>query len=104
MRDSPPRKAKRWADGWHTRGYLPHYDDDHTAQFVTFRLHDSLPQAVLKRWREELARLADKERATEMRRRAEDYLDQEGYGECYLKRADVAGLVRDALFFHEGAR
>jgi hypothetical protein len=33
--------------GWHSRGYLPHYDGGEIPQFITFRLADSLPQA---RW------------------------------------------------------
>jgi hypothetical protein len=32
--------------GWHSRGYLPHFDSPEIVQFVTFRLGDSLPQAV----------------------------------------------------------
>ena len=31
--------------GWHSRGYLPHFDSAETVQFVTFRLADSLPKA-----------------------------------------------------------
>jgi putative transposase len=30
--------------GWHSRGYLPHFDSMDTVQFVTFRLADSLPE------------------------------------------------------------
>jgi hypothetical protein len=29
--------------GWHSRGYLPHFDGGELAQFITFRLHDALP-------------------------------------------------------------
>ena len=34
--------------GWHSRGYLPHFDSAETIQFVTFRLADSLPRAVVE--------------------------------------------------------
>jgi REP-associated tyrosine transposase len=35
--------------GWHSRGYLPHFDSQDVVQFVTSRLADSLPQeAVVK--------------------------------------------------------
>ena len=35
--------------GWHSRGYLPHFDSQDIVQFVTFRLADSLPkEAALK--------------------------------------------------------
>jgi hypothetical protein len=33
--------------GWHSRGYLPHFDSPETVQFVAFRLGDSLPRAVV---------------------------------------------------------
>jgi putative transposase len=29
--------------GWHSRGYLPHFDSQEIVQFVTYRLADSLP-------------------------------------------------------------
>src|ERR687898_598900 len=34
--------------GWHSRGYLPHFDSPETVQFVTFRLADSLPRSVVE--------------------------------------------------------
>jgi hypothetical protein len=42
--------------GWHSRGYLPHFDGGEVPQFITFRLADSMPQILLDRWREELGR------------------------------------------------
>jgi hypothetical protein len=33
--------------GWHSRGYLPHFDSPETVQFVAFGLGDSLPLAVV---------------------------------------------------------
>jgi putative transposase len=41
--------------GWHSRGYLPHFDGGEIAQTVTFRLADSLPRTVLERWKSEVA-------------------------------------------------
>ncbi len=85
--------------GWHSRGYLPHFEGGEIFQFVTFRLKDSLPQAVLDSWRQELAR--DDEAA--LRRRIEAYLDQ-GYGRAYLRAPHVAALVRAALLHFDGDR
>ncbi len=34
-------------------GKLPHWQQEHCPQFITFREHDSLPQALLSQWREE---------------------------------------------------
>jgi hypothetical protein len=41
--------------GWYDRGYIPHFDGGQTAQFLTFRLFDSLPQSVIRQWRAETA-------------------------------------------------
>jgi hypothetical protein len=70
--------------GWHSRGYLPHFDGGELAQFLTFRLDDALPGAVLLRWKEELKHEKPGEVEAIMRRRVEAYLDQ-GHGNCYLK-------------------
>lgn len=53
-------------------------------QTMTFRLFDSMPQAVLEQWREELRRLPEKEADIERRKRIDAYLDQ-GHGSCYLR-------------------
>ena len=86
--------------GWHSRGYLPHFDGGELGQFITFRLHDSLPQSVVVRWREELKRENSSDVEAIMRRRIEAYLDQ-GHGSCYLKDFAVATMVQDALLFHD---
>jgi len=59
--------------GWHSRGYLPHFDSAETVQFVTFRLFDSLPRALA----EMLAKQADN------LARTEESLDG-GLGACWL--------------------
>jgi len=90
-------------DGWHSRGYLPHFDGVEIAQFVTFRLSDSLPQQLLDKWRSELKGEAGANFDTALRRRIELYLDQ-GYGECHLKRPGVAELVQRSLLFFDRDR
>jgi REP element-mobilizing transposase RayT len=87
--------------GWHSRGYLPHFDGGEIPQFVTFRLGDSLPQSVLDKWREELKTEINIDIEAALRRRIESYLDQ-GYGNCYLKAQRVAMMVQDSLLFHDG--
>src|SRR5687767_9987188 len=79
--------------GWHSRGYLPHFDSTETVQFVTFRLADSLPRAVT----EELANRDDTLAATDHR------LDA-GLGACWLGRPDIARLVDQALTHFDGSR
>ena len=80
------------SQGWHSRGYLPHFDGGELAQFITFRLFDSLPKAVLIEWKEDLKLEKSAEAESIMRRRVEAYLDQ-GHGSCYLKNGEVATMV-----------
>ncbi|MBX3290297.1 MAG: transposase [Acidobacteria bacterium] len=83
--------------GWYTRGYLPHFDaGPFRTQFITFRLFDSLPQNVLRRIKQELELRKPENISRETFILAERYLDK-GYGACFLKRLDVATMVRDAL-------
>jgi REP element-mobilizing transposase RayT len=81
------------ARGWHSRGYLPHFDSPETVQFVTFRLADSLPRSVV----EALQAEAD----------AVQRIDREldgGLGACWLRRPEIAALVQDALFHFDNDR
>jgi REP-associated tyrosine transposase len=79
--------------GWHSRGYLPHFDSPETIQFVTFRLADSLPAAVAEA-------LLHREDGVH---RIERDLDV-GLGACWLRRPEVAALVQDALLYFDGQR
>jgi REP element-mobilizing transposase RayT len=88
---------------WHSRGYLPHFDGGELAQFLTFRLHDALPQSAIVRWRNELKTEQPGFAESIMRRMVEAYLDQ-GHGACYLKDPRVATVVQDALLFHDGTK
>jgi REP element-mobilizing transposase RayT len=79
--------------GWHSRGYLPHFDSAETVQFVTFRLADSLPRAVV----EALSELPDSFAHIDQR------LDT-GLGSCWLREPAIAELVEDALLHFDGER
>ena len=79
--------------GWHSRGYLPHFDSPETVQFVTFRLADSLPRHVV-----ETLRLQDDPTV-----KIDRELDT-GLGACWLKREDVAVLVEAALLHFDNER
>lgn len=85
--------------GWHSRGYIPHFDGD-VSQFVTFRLFDSLPQGLLKTLSIEadnnkLQRFYEDAKCA----RVEEYLDN-GIGQCFLRRPEIASIVMDGLRFH----
>jgi putative transposase len=79
--------------GWHSRGYLPHFDSPETVQFVTFRLADSLPRSVV-----EALRLQDEAAA-----RIDRELDT-GLGACWLGRTDIAAVVENALLHFDSER
>jgi len=79
--------------GWHSRGYLPHFDSAEAIQFVTFRLADSLPRAVAAALAHSPNNLAQTDRQ----------LDS-GLGSCWLRASDVATMVEDSLLHFDGQR
>jgi REP element-mobilizing transposase RayT len=89
--------------GWHSRGYIPHFDGGEIAQTISFHLADSLPQAVLEKWKRELAQDARTNSDSILRKRIEHYLDQ-GYGACALRTEPVANLVQESLLRFDGER
>jgi len=89
--------------GWHSRGYIPHFDGGEIPQMVTFRLADSFPQAMLETWKEELSRLPKPASDIERRKRIEAYLDK-GFGSAWLKEVRVAEIVQKALLHFDNKR
>jgi REP element-mobilizing transposase RayT len=85
--------------GWHSRGYLPHFDGEDTVQFVTVRLSDSLPKNLLDKWRRELEN--EQIDDPELRKRIEHYLDQ-GHGEAFLRRPDIADIIQNSILHLDG--
>jgi putative transposase len=97
-----------------SRRNLPHWQQDGACYFITFRLGDSLPQTLLKQWRDELETwMSDhpkpwtageeaeyEESFTERRQR---WLDA-GYGECQLRRPDIRELVHRSLMKFDQVR
>lgn len=77
----------------HSRGYLPHLEGVNVPQHLTFRLHDSLPAALLAQLEEELEHVQDLDaRAVERRTRIQGALDA-GIGECHLKNRAIASII-----------
>jgi putative transposase len=79
--------------GWHSRGYLPHFDSPETVQFVTFRLADSLPAAVVKALGHREGNVHHIERGLDA-----------GFGACWLRKPEIASVVQDALLHFDGER
>lgn len=109
-----------------SRRFLPHLEMPGAVTFVTFRLADSMPRAVVVRWREEVdAWLAehgfagwsakqvlesqdvDLQRKRELRRFKErcwhGHLDR-CHGSCHLKAAEMREQVAASLLHFDGQR
>ena len=95
LRDDRHQKELRSA-GWHTRGYLPHFDDRPRPQFISFHLADAIPQRLIERWREEVRRQNPDRQKILLQRRIEKYVDY-GHGNAFLKLPQIAKIVQDSL-------
>jgi putative DNA methylase len=86
---------------WHSRGYVPHYDDHAKIQFVTFRLADSLPARVFERLRAErkMGLLSE----IELHRMLDKYLDS-GSGAKYLEDRRIAEMIQENLLHFDGQK
>jgi REP element-mobilizing transposase RayT len=89
--------------GWHSRGYLPHFDGSALIQHVTCHLSDSLPVHALERIEREIARLPDEQQAVERRKRLHAWIDA-GHGRCPLRNPLAATMMEDVLLHGDGIR
>jgi len=96
-----PRHPELREAGWHSRGYLAHFDGREIPQFITLRLADSVPNAVLMKWKRELKLATAKADQITLQRRIERYLDQ-GYGNAWLKHQPIARRVENDLASFDG--
>lgn len=94
--------------------HLPHWRQDGATYFVTFRLHDSLPQSKLREleaFRSEWERRHPPPRSNalldqltvEVVTRIERWLDQ-GMGSCLLRRPEATATVVEDLHHFDGDR
>lgn len=100
--------------------HLPHWRQDGASYFVTFRLHDSLPQeklhelkALREEWQARLERHEQRDDsairpmeemlAREIQRLVEKWLDQ-GMGCCVLRQAWASRVVADSLHYLDGQK
>ena len=105
QRDSPVQKDRR---------NLPHWRLSGVFNYITWRLHDSLPQEKLNAWRtEKHAWLMKHPKPWDARttaqyrelfpRRLDQWLDA-GFGECYLRTPECAQIVANAFHYFDGDR
>ena len=92
-----PDAAKLGFRGWHSRGYLPHFDMPGLVQFINYRLDDAMPAILRHEWFS-LLKIDD-----ELKRRTkiENYLDQ-GCGSCLLRDQRAATLVEENWLHFDG--
>ena len=99
------------------RRHLPHIQPPGATFFITFRLANSLPPAVLEKLQEERAiieiainKIADddaKRRLQEAERKKwfakwDDALDKATTGDFYLREPEIAATVAHSIRFHDG--
>jgi REP element-mobilizing transposase RayT len=75
---------------------MPHWRQDGCTYFVTFRLADSVPAELLRRWQA----LQPK---PEFPEQFHQWLDQ-GHGDCVLRQPAIAAVVETALLHFHGER
>ena len=85
---------------WHHRGYLPHFDNKDTLQFITYRLADSLAQSQLQK----LNTLKDNPNLDDDKRAYIEQCLDSGYGACILKNKCIAQIVINSWNYWDGQR
>ncbi len=89
--------------GWHSRGYVPHFDVSGLYQAITYRLGDSLPKETRRKKRSAGAPPALSGSPAERRQQVEEELNK-GYGACILRDQEIAKIVVDAWKHFDGQR
>ncbi len=95
---------------------LPHWQCNNAIYHISFRLADSVPRSVRERWLSEREHLIahaqqNKEFSVEIERKIqylyseqiEKHLDV-GYGNCYLRKTEIAALVANSLIHFDNMR
>jgi len=94
--EQDPHKSELRAAGWHSRGYLPHFDGRALPQFISLHLADSVPSKVVERWKQELDTKNSERDKMLLQNRIERYADQ-GYGRAFLKDDQLAEMVQETV-------
>jgi REP element-mobilizing transposase RayT len=98
-----PHQTELRAAGWHSRGYLPHFDGRAIPQFISLHLADAIPKAVIEVWKRELDTRNSAQDKVLLQNRIEKYADQ-GYGEAFLKNHRLAEMVQETLLADDGKK
>jgi carbamoylphosphate synthase large subunit/REP element-mobilizing transposase RayT len=97
-----------------THRNLPHWQQEGATYFVTFRLADAVPAALLREWKQEFDAWLkfhpepwDARTKHEYQKRFQEGRDQwfdQGHGACLFKQSEIATAVADALRYFDGER
>lgn len=103
-----------WTEIRHTQNRLPHWQQSGATYFVTFRMADAIPRALLAQWEEERVKwmtfhprpwdeATEREYHTRFSGTFEHWLDA-GHGSCALERTEIAAIVAECLARFDGTR
>jgi putative transposase len=70
-----PANQEIGVPGWHSRGYLPHFERAELIQHVTFHLADSMAKDAVERMDAEIRYLPPEKRDAERRKRIQAWMD-----------------------------
>jgi REP element-mobilizing transposase RayT len=116
MSDDPDRSAGLQPAGARTsgprwggirvtgRGYLRHWEVEAGTYFVSFRLHDSIPDAAVQRLKIRLQQMGvrdDRELCRKLQFQVDVYLHR-GSGACHLRDSRVGKMVNDTIQEFDG--
>ncbi len=97
-----------------TRNHLPHWQQTGRTYFITYRLADAVPAALLKKWDEEriiwrsfhpepLSAAEEEEYHRRFSSQLDRWLDA-GHGSCLLREPAMREVVKESLGHFEGQR
>lgn len=98
-----PHRSELRAAGWHSRGYLPHFDGQAIPQHISIHLADAIPKEVIERWHRELNAGNSTQDKILLQKRVDKYADQ-GFGHAYLKDERLAEMVQETLLRDDGKK
>ena len=92
-----PETGKLGFRGWHSRGYLPHFDVPGIRQMLNYRLEDAMPASRRHEW----AAMLEIKDDLQWRATIEQYLDS-GFGNCELRDPRAAKVVEENWLHFDG--
>lgn len=97
-----------------TRNQLPHWQQEGATYFVTWRLKDSIPRAMMDEWKREhddWMKLNPHpwtdEKEEEFHRKFSTRMDRildDGHGECVLRKSECQDIIAESLGMFDGDR